>query len=459
MCFVNRVRELDALNHWWRMPSPRPAIVWGRRRTGKTMLIQQFARTRRTVFHIGARRPLGGELAELSHQVAAALPDTLRNVAESPYTTWDDALSHLAELAHDEPLLLVLDEFPEIVFSTPELPAIIRAFLDRTRGRTELRLLICGSAVRSMWRMQEHREPLYGRFDLRLAVHPFRPHESAGMLTELSPADRALVYGIVDGIPLYLSWWDQQASVSANLGRLVCTPTAPLLVEGELILSTEGTENANAEVALRAIANGKTKFSEIHDALGTDPTRTLTRLTELRLIERLKPVTEPDDRRSRRTIYRIIDNFLKFHLSVTARYRTEIERGLGATIVESMVAGLDDHMGPVYEEAFRDHLRRMAVAGDLPPDIVAIGPWWHGGGQDEIDAVALRGRSRTPLLVGEAKWTRSVNGARLERGLARKAALLTDAPDDLIHAVCARDRVEGARDETLTCTAADIFAP
>src|SRR4051794_19255724 len=122
MGFVNRTSELAELRRWWDSRNPRPAMVWGRRRVGKTALLAEFARGKPAVFHTGTGQAAAGELADLSRKIAEFRPRPLRNLAEQPYRDWQDALTDLAALAEPTPLLLVLDEFPELVHSSPELP-------------------------------------------------------------------------------------------------------------------------------------------------------------------------------------------------------------------------------------------------------------------------------------------------------------------------------------------------
>jgi hypothetical protein len=234
------------------------------------------------------------------------------------------------------------------------LPGILRAF----HGHTQLKIIFSGSAIRTI---DEMRAPLYGRFDLTLQLHQFRPHEAALMLPDLTPADRARVYGIAGGTPLYLSWWDQRASITENLLELAGRPGSPLLTEGLLVMATE--------------------------------------------------------------------------------------------------VGAGEHMSPVYEEAFRDYLRRLANEGALGEGIVAIGPWWTDNSQQEIDAVVLAQRelTRVPVLAGESKWAHSVDAVRIKAGLIRKAAALTPDVAELSYVVCARDEVEHPDTQTRAVTATDIF--
>jgi AAA+ ATPase superfamily predicted ATPase len=457
--FVNRTTELAALAEWWE-GSPRAgriALVWGRRRVGKTALLSAFAEGLPTVFYTGAGRPARAELQVLSRAAGGALAGGVRDLETRPFADWDDALDSLAAAAAKEPLLLVLDEFPELLRVSPELPGVLRAFWDRARDRTRLRILLCGSAVRTMHAIQEERAPLYGRIDLSLPLHPFTAHETALMLRTLSPPDRALVWGILGGVPLYLTWWEQERSVRENLVRLVCRPGGQLLDEGQLVLATEGDWSDLGQLVLRAIAAGATRHNEIAQAVRAEPARTLQRLIELRLIERVEPVTAAGSRTRRRS-YRIADNFLAFWLGIVDPYRAEIERGLGPSILTPLLERLDDHMGGRWEEAFRSHLRRLATTGALGPDVVRIGAFWSERPPVEIDAVALAGRREEAVLLGEAKWARTANAARIARELELKAAALPRLAPNPSYVICARERLTGLPAGATGITAADIFS-
>jgi hypothetical protein len=231
-----------------------------------------------------------------------------------------------------------------------------------------------------------------------------------------------------------------------------------LLIEGQLVLATEAERGEYPSAVLHAIAAGHTRYGQIKDVIRAEPARTLERLQELRLIEKLTPVTDPG--RTRRAIYRIADNFLAFYLGVLSRFRTEIERGLGESIAGVLVQQLDGHAGPRWEDALRRHVRRLVSDGALARDVVGVGAWWSEDSTSEIDVVAVAGLERKPVLAGEAKWARRASGERLARQLAAKARLLpgvTD-PGELRLLVCARDSLTNVPRDVLGVTAHDIFA-
>jgi len=359
--FVNRDEELATLEAWWQEPQGSIALVWGRRRVGKSALLGQFSIGKPTVFHVASGKPLAAELAAFAEVTAGVVDTGFRDLGSHPFTDWADAIQTLAAAAQ-APLLVVLDEFPELLKVAPTLPNELRAVWDRVKDHTQLRLLLCGSAMRVMEELQQQARPLFGRLQPKLLLHPLRPHEAALLLPDLTPADRALVWGLVGGMPLYLEYWNAEQSIGQNIARLFLQPGAQLLLEGDLLLADDFDQPQDVgPQVLYAIAAGKTRWAEIADAVRTKPDRALERLTTLRLVERVTPVTD-DPQGSRRSVYRISDNFLNFWLSVVARHRTQIERGLGQTILPVLLQECSDFMGGPWEAAFRAHLTRLALS-------------------------------------------------------------------------------------------------
>ncbi|HEY7222614.1 MAG TPA: ATP-binding protein [Micromonosporaceae bacterium] len=465
MRFVNRVTELAILDEWYAKPGPQLGVVWGRRRVGKSHLLSHWASRKRAVYHVSRNRPVDQELAALSAAAAPVLSLADRDLASRPFRDWDEAFDIFREAASHEPVVVIMDEFPELVQADPHFESALRAIWERIR-ECAIRLVLCGSAVRTMEALQEERAPLFGRATLRMQVRPFLPGESALMLPSLEPSERAKVWGVCGGTPFYLALWDQSASFRENLSRLVGTEYGLLLNEGQLILATEdfagGRRERIPEQVLRAIAGGRTRFSEIKDALGIDPSRALAALADLDLVQRVLPVGRNAD--ARRAYYRVADNFLAFWLSIVEPRRTSIVRGLGKSVAGVMESHFDAFMGQRWEDAVRAHLVQTIVDDPRVAPVTEVGRFWHQYGDDpaEIDVAMLSEPDGRLSLAGEVKWAKREDGGRILRSLVRKAHashLLSREGPEPVYVIAAREEVTGnLPDDVLVVTTADVFA-
>jgi AAA+ ATPase superfamily predicted ATPase len=464
--FVNRLEELAALDEWWNRRGAAMAVVWGRRRVGKSQLLRHWSASKRAVVHVARNRALADELASLSRAVAAIASGSKRDLLSRPFHDWDDAFDFLATMSASEPLLIVIDEFPELLKSSPDLESALRAIWERIAETCQLRLILCGSALRTMEALQRQDAPLFNRTTLRLQVHPFRPGEVAKMLPAASPLERAAAWGVCGGMPFYLSAWEAKLTFRDNIEKLFCNEHALLLSEGEFVLATEdvagGKRDRLPEQVLRAVSSGNTSFSAIKSLINTLPTRTLVDLEQLRLLARVQPVTEKPS--TKLSYYRIADNFLAFWLTVIERHRPAIDQGLGKSILSVVVAEFDDFMGARWEEALRSHVRVMANDGAFGEGIIAVGEFWNrqsGPAEDpsQLDVLALAGRSRKVAVIGEAKWSKSQSGERLLAEMKRKAIAaqlpLVESPNWIL---CAREAITNLPPNCLPITANDIFA-
>lgn len=453
--FIDRADELKALERAWTDTGARLILVWGRRRTGKTRLLGRFVSGKRAVFYGATQQSSAAELGGLSEAVRRVLPPQPTDVlAHGDFTSWDAALGYLAARARRERLAVVLDEFPFLVEAEPALPSILQRFWDHTGRSTKLRLILCGSAISTMERLQTDRAPLFGRIDVRLHLRPFEYAEAGLFVPKLSPVQRAIAYSTMGGMPVYLSRWRDDRGHKANLRALFGDPRSPLVDEGEYVLMSELPEGSGYFRILHAIASGHRTYGKIRTFADIEIQRQLERLIELGLVRRIVPITENPDR-TKRVVYRIGDNFLTFWFRFVYRHRPDIARGLGREIVDrSILPALGNYMGDPWEDMCRAYLVRGAGTAELGVRLSAVGSWWNPDHSIQIDIVGLDGRK--VVLAGSAKWAKRLPPAELDR-LRRAAEALPRRAQDLTFVLFARDRVDVSAPDVLTFTAPDIY--
>jgi len=454
--FIGRDPELKSLQDAWDQQGSSLVLVWGRRRVGKTRLLGRFAEGKRAVFYGATQQAPAAELAAFSDAVRTALAPTGTDLlAHDDFPNWASALDYLADQAAAQPLLVVLDEFPYLVATEPALPSLVQRFWDHRGRGSQLMLVLCGSAQAIMVELQSQSAPLFGRIDRRLHVAPFSARDAARFTPGLPAADAATIYGILGGMPTYLSRWRPGQDRDANLRRLFGEASSPLIEEGEFVLTSELPDASGYFRILHGIAAGNRTFKTLRDFAAIDIARQLERLQQVGLVQREVPATE-DPHRSKRVVYRIGDNFLHFWFRFVHRRRVDIARGLGTEVVDrTIIPRLNDYMGEPWEEMCRDHVRRLAAGGVLPAEVSTVGRWWNRDNSVEIDVVGLD--DRKVVLAGSVKWAAAAGRVELQRLREAVEALPNRAPHVEL-ALFARGNVtDVAPAEALTFTADDIY--
>jgi AAA+ ATPase superfamily predicted ATPase len=426
--FVNRERELRALDRACGQDGGL-AVVSGRRRVGKTALIDQFARERRAIFLPGTRAPVGEALRRLEDRIRGVLPPRPGDLLDLGHLpSWDAALGYLVARASEEPLVLVLDEFPYLCEADATLPSTVQARWDH-RGNSSLSLVLAGSHVGLMEELVAADAPLFGRADAHLRLLPFTWREARLLVGGDDPTTWLEAFCTVGGMPRYLSLWDPRADLLTNLTELLDGPGAPLSEEGTVVLQ-ELTPGSAAARVLEMVALGAYTFSAIRDRTGLAPASTsdaLALLEALGLVDRMTPVGE-DARRTRRVRYEVRDAFLRLWLAVVLPHREAFELGRGSSVLASHRTTLAESQQRSLRTVLRDVLAERHQAD--------CGPWWSSIGGEEVDGLALAGGAA--VAAGSAQWTTNADGDR-ERKRIRVALDGSPhaTPDDLV--VLARD--------------------
>ncbi|MFD2687201.1 ATP-binding protein [Streptomyces phyllanthi] len=407
---------------------------------GKTYLLRALAE-QRGGFYFGAT---AGTEAESLRQFSSALAEHVGSPVPFSFDGWDDAITYLFGLAApgrgDAPLLVVIDEFPYLVQTAPQLPSLIQREIDRFQvEESRMRLLLCGSAMSVMGGLLASTAPLRGRAQLELVVRPFGYRAAADFWGVAGdPGLAARLHAVVGGTPAYRRQFladDVPASLRDFddwICRTVLSPFSPLFREARYLLAEEADIRATAlyHSVLAAVAQGNTTRGGIAGYIGrksVDISHPLNVLEDSDLL-----VREPDVFRAGKSQYRITEPLINFYEAVMRPAWARLESGQAAEVWERASERFAAQVaGPHFEAVCREYV--------LGPgrSLLSTSLGEVGGGvvtdskerrQIQIDVAVVEpgsGGSRPSVaLLGEAKWGTVMGVGHLER-LSRARELLT----------------------------------
>jgi hypothetical protein len=423
---IGRDQELADLAGAWALASsgvPQLAVVWGRRRVGKTFLLTHFATAKRAVYFTATRQDSNErQLARLTDRIREQLGSEVDDLLSVPFQDWESALRFLVRLAESAPLLIVIDEAPRLLASQPDFADLVSAVWENRVRDQQVMLVLTGSAVSVMEQMLGAQGGLHRRAALELRLDPFAVREARAFLPDIPAADFLTAYAVCGGYPLHLDQWDQAADVETNVRRLAYEPTGILVRDAMDIIGEDLDWRGGYERVLAAIGFGARRRSRIAGRAQQRIDYTLERLRRAGYVRRAVPVGSV----AADPLYEIADTYLAFWFGVLRDDADLIEGGQGAAVRRRTAPRLDQHRARVFESACRDHAALLVQDGELPGDMI-IGRWWR----DEITEIDVLGISgdRTALL-GECRWQTAPLTSRDVLELQRKVTFVPEPADD-----------------------------
>lgn len=421
--FIGRERELNSLNKLYVSGKFEFVVIYGRRRVGKTALINQFIRNKKAIYFMGVESNARQNLENLSRNI---LEYSAKGQEGSVFLSFQTALEHVFQLAKEERLVLAIDEYPYLARSSRSLASTLQFLIDRYKDESRLMLILCGS---SMSYMEDHvlayKAPLYGRRTAQMKIQPFDFADTCRYFENFSGEDKALIYGIVGGTPQYLLQMDDRLSVEDNIKNTFLNPTSSLFEEPENLLKQEVREPALYNAIITAIATGSSRMAEISTKVGENTSvcaSYLKNLIALGLVRRESPYGE---KASRKSIYSIDDNMFRFWYRFIPEYSSVIARGAADMAYRRMEPHLSDYMGNVFEEICKQYLWKLLLDGKSPVEFKELGRWWgtdpSAHSQAEIDIMG--DQDKDTALFGECKWTNEKVDAGVLEKLAGRSKL------------------------------------
>lgn len=429
MKFLNRNKEISRLRKSFKSDGFRLIVIYGRRRLGKTRLLQQIAKDD-DIYFIADQRESIVQIQSLAKQIAVKNKDFDR----VSYPDWLSLFISLAKWT-DKRRTLFIDEFPYLVKNKPELPSIIQKLIDNEEN-LPFNLVLCGSSQQMMQKMViDQNAALYGRAHEIIKINPMNIYWLKEALA-CSYEDAIEEYSVWGGVPRYWEIRQKAGSFQEAIINQVFDFHGLLHEEPLRLFLDDTRDSVQMHTLISIIASGASRLSEIGSRIGkpvTQLNRPLQRLIELGYIKREIPFGL-SKRNTKKSLYKVADPFMHFYYKFVIPEKTSLELGHTEQIYDHVLKeSFSDYCSEIWEE-----LCRLAVPALMKSTLFTAGERWWGNDllnkPSEIDIVA-ESRNKKEILLGEAKWSSSRNILAVMKKLDHKSQFLPFTKGKTIHKV------------------------
>lgn len=425
--FIGRRQELSALQDLYDRDGFQMAVVYGRRRVGKSTLLREFAKNKMTIYYTAVRSSSEWNLHALGKCVKEVLLPELSNM---DFPSYEELFDFVGKQAKEKRILFVLDEFPYLAEQDASLLSRLQKAIDTDWQDGQLFLVLSGSSISFMEdEVLSEKSPLFGRRTCQLKIKPFNFWEAGEFVPSYNPEEKAICYGVTGGIAKYLSFLDDSRSLDENIQRLFFRTSGYLYEEPQNLLSQEFRQVSTYNDIISAVASGRTRLNQIADLTHMNPSKVSHATSNLIMTGILrKDYAITDERNKQKVRYVLSDHMFRFWYQFVAPNVAMIEVNRGDECYEHIVKPrIPDFMGDVFEEMCRYYTIAKGTFPDFPCLITRIGKWWGTNPmkreETDIDVVGLDSIRKT-AMIGECKFKNEVLDKKIFDALQERQGLI-----------------------------------
>ena len=373
MPFIGRQTEVTTLQRFISHPTSNLSIVYGRRRVGKSALLKE-AVTLSGVRWLYMSCKKTSETNNLEQLMALACAKL--DIPPIAVDTVEGLLDFLFKFCQHEPIVLVLDDYPFLHDLIQGADSILQALVDRYKGCSKLKIMLCGADIETMKGMLAYECPLYARADVVLHLKPMNYFEIAQFHLHRSDVDKVRLYAIFGGMPYYNALVDDRLSIKENVIELLIKVGGQLSEEIELALATRRSKVNDINLVLEALGQGHKHFSDIAKytrLTNAALSKTLSQLMAMDIVVRDTPIN--DSGNARKSNYVICDNMVLFYYRYIYRNISKARVMDERTFYDAFIHHdfESQYVPHVFEAIAKQFLIRMNKAGRIEPPFFNIG--------------------------------------------------------------------------------------
>lgn len=424
--FIGREQELCDLNTRYSSGKFEFAVIYGRRRVGKTTLINEFIKDKESVLYSATETNSKQNLKDLSQSIYTLSKDF--SDSEGSLGSFQSAFETVFKISQNRRIVFVIDEYPYLAGCSKGIASILQNLIDKNKDSSQLFLILCGSSMSFMEnQVMGYQSPLYGRRTCQYKILPFEFFEARKYYKDFSAEDMALIYGITGGIPLYMSMMDEKKSVADNIKENFLTANAYLFEEPTNLIKQECRDASQYNAIIQAIASGASRFSEICSKTGLESSHTTSYLNKLIGLGIIKKEAPFGETRSKKSIYVIEDSMFQFWYRFVPDNTSIISRGLTENVYRRIEPQLSDFMGSVFETICIQYLWKLLSEGKSAVDFFNIGRWWGNDpkAKKQVDIDIMGAADNETALFGECKWRNEKTGLEVLETLIERSQLFS----------------------------------